>query len=106
MVTTTGTLVPMGVPSALAGSVRSARSLTPSDIGMARSLIVVVPGYCSGRGFHALAGVAVVLVLVLMLVLVPAVVAAWAGAMASGAATRAEPAASVVASRTSGRSDM
>src|SRR4051794_1568715 len=104
MVTTTGTLVPMGVPSALAGSVRSARSLTPSDIGMARSLIVVVPGYCSGRGFHALAGVAVVLVL--MLVLVPAVVAAWAGAMASGAATRAEPAASVVASRTSGRSDM
>src|SRR3954447_11900133 len=100
MVTTTGTLVPMGVPSALAGRVRSARSLTPSDIGMARSLIVVVPGYCSGRGFHTLAGAAVVVVLV------PAVVAARAGAIASGAATRAEPAASVVASRTSGRSDI
>src|SRR6059058_3499449 len=56
MVTTTGTLVATGVPSALAGRVRSARSLTPSDIGIARSLTVVVPGYCSGRGFQVLAG--------------------------------------------------
>ena len=45
MVTTTGTLAPIGVPSALAGSVRSPRSFTPSDIGIARSLTTVVSAY-------------------------------------------------------------
>ena len=55
MVTITGTFAPIGVPSALAGRVRSPRSFTPSDIGMARSLMVVVCVYCSGRGFQVLA---------------------------------------------------
>src|ERR1700710_1014179 len=92
MVTITGTLVPIGVPSALAGRVRSPRSFTPSDIGMARSLVVLVWVYCSGRGFQGLDAAGVV--------------AAWAGMTASGAVRRAPVVTAVSSTRTSGRGDI
>src|ERR1700710_1942513 len=91
MVTITGTLAPIGVPSALAGRVRSPRSVTPSDIGMARSLMVVVWVYCSGRGFQVLAAVVLA--------------AASAGVTARGVATRAPAATAASSTRTSGRGD-
>src|SRR4051812_16081586 len=92
MVTMTGTFAPIGVPSALAGNVRSPRSFTPSDIGMARSLMVVVCVYCAGRGCQVLA--------------VAVLVAASAGVTASGAATRAPAATAASSTRTSGRDDI
>src|SRR6478735_8197464 len=74
----TGTLAPMGVPSALAGRVRSPRSFTPSDMGMARSLLTEVCVYCAGRGCQVWAAAAA------------GAVAASAGVTrASGPATRA-----------------
>src|ERR1700710_2406524 len=52
MVTTTGNLAAMALPSASAGRVRSPRSFTPSDIVIAMSLVVTVFEYCSRRGVH------------------------------------------------------
>ncbi len=41
-------------PSARVGRTRSPRSTTPSSMGIARSVVVAVPGYCSGRGFQCI----------------------------------------------------
>src|SRR4051794_15327593 len=92
MVTMTGTFAPIGVPSALAGRVRSPRSFTPSDIGMARSLMVVVCVYCAGRGCQ---------VLTLAVLEAPS-----AGETARGAATRAPVVTAASSTRTSGRDDI
>src|ERR1700712_4348284 len=86
MVTTTGSLAAIALPSASAGRVRSPRSFPPSDIVIAMSLVVTVLEYCAGRGVH-FAGL----------------VAACAGSMTvRGATTRA----AVAASTASRRDDM
>ena len=54
MVMITGSGVVTTDPSARAGRTRSPRSTTPSSIGIARSLVVTVAGYCSGRGFQCI----------------------------------------------------
>src|SRR6476661_7352782 len=96
----TGTLAPMGVPSALAGRVRSPRSFTPSDIGMARSLVTEVWVYCSGRGCQVLVAAATVATVL-------GTVAASAGvARGSGPATRAPATAGATSRRASERDDI
>src|SRR4051794_25229017 len=41
-------------PSARTGRTRSPRSTTPSSIGIARSVLVVVAAYCAGRGVQCI----------------------------------------------------
>src|ERR1700712_4998459 len=102
----TGTFAPIGVPSALAGRVRSPRSFTPSDIGIARSLTAAVLVYCAGRGFQvdaAAVGAAVLAAGAAWAGAAWGAGAAWAGALASAVAVSTPASAGTVISRTSAR---
>ena len=105
MVTTTGTLAPIALPSASAGRVRSPRSFTPSDIGIARSLVTAGLGVLLGPGLparrgrrgaleraHARGGWSAG--------------AAWAGAAVSAVAVSIAASAGALTSRMSGRRAM